>query len=299
VINLVREKFVPVAVNLYKIREDKGAAGALFQSVQKQRPQYQGLWLVSPEGKVLSAHHEIKSHATWTREVLDMLDAGLKAFGIREGERPASQGSAEPGAPGVGGNPLPHRGVGLLPDGGACLALYSRCIRGGGRERAPTESNPNTLWLWDGAVKADGPVVIDNVTLTAAEWAQIAPKRLKAGEEWQVPEAIARKFARALSPSSDQSTMPKPEEATVAELKARVESVEGGRARVGLTGRWSAKHIYDGKPSYAWASGKGTLSLAQGRPESLLLVVTGAYRMAPPYDTSDRPIGAVVEWRNK
>jgi hypothetical protein len=312
---------VPVAVNLYKVREDRGAAGALFRSVQQQTPQYQGIWIVSPDGKVLSAHHEIKSHATWSREVLDTIEAGEKAY-YREGERPASRSvppspqrdasrSATPSpqpspsegrgsrSPGEGSGPLPHRGIGVLPDGGVCLAIYSRYVRGGGKERAPAAVNPESLWLWDGPVKPDGPPVIDSVTLTGAEWAQLAPKKASVGAEWAVSESLVRKLVRALSPSSDQSTMPRPEEATVAKLRARVDSVEGGRMRVALAGRLEAKHIYLEKASYAWAAAEGTIVFISGKPLSLLLGISGAYRMAPPYDTADRPVGAVIEWRRE
>ena len=108
--------------------------------------------------------------------------------------------------------------------------------------------------MWEGDLKPDGPPVIDTIPLTAGEWTSFAPVKAVVGTEWVVPEAIARKFSRALSPSSDQSTMPRPEEATVAELKAKVESVEAGQARIRLAGHWEMKHIYDGKPSFGWAT---------------------------------------------
>ena len=41
---------MPVALNLYKVRQDKSEAGDFFRSVQKQKPNYQGLWVVSPSG---------------------------------------------------------------------------------------------------------------------------------------------------------------------------------------------------------------------------------------------------------
>src|SRR2546427_10672734 len=81
VIHRVTTNFVPVAVNLYKVRQAKDAGGELFRSVQRQKDQYQGLWLVSPEGKVLAGHHDIQDPKNWSQEGLDTLDAGLKAFG--------------------------------------------------------------------------------------------------------------------------------------------------------------------------------------------------------------------------
>ena len=72
---------MPVAVNLYKTRNAQDAGGELFRSVQRQKDQYQGIWIVSPDGKVLAGHHEIKSHETWTQEVIATTDAALKIFG--------------------------------------------------------------------------------------------------------------------------------------------------------------------------------------------------------------------------
>ena len=70
VIQQVTTSFVPVAVNLYKVRLAKDAGGELFRSVQRQKDQYQGIWIVSPAGK-LAGHHEFKSRETWTREVVE------------------------------------------------------------------------------------------------------------------------------------------------------------------------------------------------------------------------------------
>ena len=57
VIARIRRNFVPVALNLYEVRDDKGAAGDFFRAVQKQNPdQYQGVYVVAPDGKVLASH---------------------------------------------------------------------------------------------------------------------------------------------------------------------------------------------------------------------------------------------------
>jgi hypothetical protein len=279
---------VPVAVNLYKIRQAKDAGGALFRSVQKQKDQYQGLWVVSPDGRVLAAHQNFKSEKTWTQEVLDTLASGLKAFG------PVTPRQVK------AVNQLPYRGVGVQPGGGVALALYVRDVRGGGRALAPVATHSQSLWMWDGDLGPDGPPVIDTLVLTAEEWAGFAPPRIAIGAEWALPEAVARKFTRSLSPNSDQSTMPRPDEATAAELKFRVESLEGSKVWIRLKGQWAMKHVYDGKPAYGWATAEG-LALYDRDDKSLhrlLLTFSGAYRSVPPWDKEDRPTGAVVEWRN-
>ena len=81
-IRFISKNCVPVAQNLYEIRKAEGPGGDFFRSVQKQRPaQYQGLYLVSPDGQVLASHQNFKSHKTWAKEVLADLEPGLKAFG--------------------------------------------------------------------------------------------------------------------------------------------------------------------------------------------------------------------------
>ena len=114
-IRLIAKNVVPVSVNLYEIRKAKGRGGDFFRGVQKQRPaQYQGLYLVTAEGKVLASHQNFKSHKTWTKELIADLEPGLKAFGAVE-ER-----EIEPT------DPLPERGVGVRKGGGACLAVFLR-----------------------------------------------------------------------------------------------------------------------------------------------------------------------------
>ena len=82
VIRFISQTCVPVALNLYEIRKAKNAGGDFFRNVQKQRPaQYQGLYLVSPDGIVLASHQNFKSHETWPQEVLADLEPGLEAFG--------------------------------------------------------------------------------------------------------------------------------------------------------------------------------------------------------------------------
>jgi hypothetical protein len=95
--------------------------------------------------------------------------------------------------------------------------------------------------------------------------------------------------------------MPKPEEARIAQLKGTVESVTGDQARLRFSGRYEMRHVYMDKPSFAWATTHGTAlyDKKQKKMTSLLLTFNGAYRMVPPWDKDDRPLAAVVEWRQK
>jgi hypothetical protein len=237
----------------------------LFRSVQRQKDQYQGLWIVSPAGKVLAGHHDIKDPKNWPQEVLDTLDAGLKAFG------PVKPRQVQPMAP------LPYRGSGARPDGSVTLAIYTRYLHRGRR---------------------DGPAVIDSLTLPAGAWKAFTPPRALAGTEWMLPEAVARQLCRGLSPSSDQSTMPRPGEVTAVRLVGRVIEVQQGIARVAYRGAIAARHTYEGKPSHGQAEviGRGVYDVKAGRIQSLRLLFEGTHRSPPPYDKAARETGAVVEW---
>jgi hypothetical protein len=254
-----------VAVNLYKVRRARGAGGELFRAAQRQKDQYQGLWVLSPAGKVLAGHHDVKDHKNWPQEVLDTLDAGLKAFG------PVRPRRVKPT------DPLPHRGVGTGPDGAVTLAVYARYLHRG---------------------KRDGPAVIDSLTLPAGQWRAFMPPKATAGTEWALPGAVARRLCRGLSPSSDQSTMPRPGEVSAVRLSGRVVEVKEGIARLRYRGEIAARHTYEGKASHGQARviGSGSYDVKARRMRSLLLLLEGTHRSPPPYDQAARETEAVVEW---
>lgn len=265
VIRRVSTQFVPVAVNLYKVRNAKDAGGALFRSAQQQKDQYQGLWMLSPEGKVLAAHHQFKDAKSWPGEVITALDAALAAFGNVEPRRAVQT------------TPLPYRGVGAQPDGAVSLAVHTRYLH---------------------HEKADGPVVIDTLTLSDADWRQLIPPKLEAGASWRIPENVARKFSRVLSPSSDQSTMPVPSDVTSVEMVGTPGPAENGVVRVRYAGRLAAAHTYEGKTSRGEATlaGEALCDAVTGQPRALTFLFIGIHRSPPPYD-APRNTGAVVEWR--
>jgi hypothetical protein len=288
VIRRVTADFVPVAVNLYKVRAAKDAGGELFRSIQRQKDQYQGIWIVSPEGKVLAGHHDVQNHKTWAQEVLDTADAALNAFG----PVPPRKANAT--------NPLPFRGQGVQGDGSVCLAIYVRQMLGGGRASAPAGIAPSRLWIWDGELRRDGPIVIDSLTLPAKEWAGLVPPKIEVGATWSVPDAVARQFCRVLIPSSDQSAMPRPADAKLARLTGTVTTVEDGKARIRLAGAWEAVHLQEGdakRPIRGAATAEGTAvyDVKQQTMQSLLIVFSGTY--GRPNEEAVNSAGAVVEWR--
>ncbi len=245
----------------------KDAAGDFFRGVQKQRPaQYQGLYLVAPDGKVLASHQNFKSHKTWPEEVLADLQPGMKAFGE---VKPRDVKRVDPSS---------GRGVGLAPDGGATLALYLRFIHKG----APLRELPNPT--------------IDSLPLTAAELALLAPKT-ETGAKWEVPEALARKFSRVLGPG-DEDSMPRPQEVTAMKLTGKVRSVEDGIALLDYEGSLTGAHLNQAKKrthGEVKLTGVGRVDAKTGKLLSFVWVFDGIYKGPPPYD-QPAPYSAVIEW---
>ncbi len=264
VVRRVSANFVPVALDRKVLLQGKGQE--LLKSLQRQKPQYHGLWIVSPDGRVLAAHSESKAkdRESWTREIVETLETALRSFG--------------PVAPRkVGPVDLqPYRGTGLRPDGSVSLAVHCRLMHKGAR---------------------DGPVAFDTLTLGEKEWARLIPPRVALGEKWTVPDALARKLCRIVSPVSDPEFMPLPEDAKVAELEAEVVSIEGGAAAIRLAGKWETEHLTSAKkPMRASATGEGLaiFDVRQKTMRSFLLVTTGTFVDAP--TSSPRETGAVLEW---
>lgn len=302
VIRRVSESFVPVAVNLYKTREAKDAGGELFRSVQRQKDQYQGVWIVAPDGKVLSGIHDYEAvrdqerlklgsgevRKRMSRELLAVIDQSLESFG------PVTQRSVR------AADPLPDRGRGVRPDGSVTLAIYCRQMRGGGRENAPPSAPASRLWVWDGPLSTDGPAVIDSLALDAKAWRSFAPPKTDPGTIWSVPDAVAREFCRVLVPSSDQSWMPRPDDAKETCLTATVESVQDGVVRIRLAGFWQAVHLPEGDASRALrgtatANGIILYRLDEQAIQSILLVFNGTHGLLRD-DNGQNACGAVVEW---
>lgn len=265
VIALVAAYFVPVAVNLYEIRQAKGPGADLFRSVQRQKNQYQGLWLIAPDGRVLAGHHAPRTQSTWVAEARETIEQAVAASG------PLSARAF------VRDDALRDRGRGVRPDGSVSLALSVRLILQG---------------------KPAGEGAFDSIRLAALDWSEFLPPEVALGRSWTLPERVVREFSRCLSAASDQSTMPRPDEVTAVSLTGRVAEVVAGRARISYRGRIAATHIYLGKSSSSHArfTGLATYDVAARSLISLTIVAEGVSSAPPPY-AEDRPIAAAIEWR--
>jgi hypothetical protein len=301
----VSHDFVPAAINLYRVRQANDGSRELFHSIQRQKDQYQGVWIVSPDGKVLAGRHDYADFNNGARELLETIDVGLTAFGpvkprrVRPTETAAGQTiSAE-----MISDFLPFRGKGVRDDGNVDLALYVRQMLGGGRQTIPPGIEPDRAWLWDGQFRPDGPPVIDTVVLSAEQWRTFSPPAVESGASWSVPAQVAREFTRLLTASSDQSAMPRPEDATLAELQCMVESVSGGEARIRLSGRWEMVHAIEqdkDRMLFGAATARGIAVYATKAHvlRSFVLVFDGTIRHGSP-DASPNRTGAVAEWSSQ
>ncbi len=256
---------MPVALNVYEIRDARTPAGDFFRAVRKQKEQYQGFWIVTPEGKVLSGHHEHTDR--WTQEVRAALDEGLAKAG------PLRPRQVEPR------DVLPYWGKGVRDDGSVTLALTMRYMLQG---------------------KGVGDGALDAVTFSAEQFKAFAPPEAKAGKTWHLPGKIASEFSRTLSIVSDRSTMPRPDEVTEVDFIGQVARVRDGVATITYGGRIAALHTHTFNKKYvntakATLRGIGTYDAAKKEMRSLFWVLDGDTRLT--WENGTNPIAAVVEWR--
>ena len=241
----------------------------------------QGVWIVDPSGKVLAFHYlknkpgetTAQIHKRWIEETHEAIEAGKKAFGplpSRDLTRLA------------GYKAIPDRGVGVRPDGGVRLAVSVTALRKGQHEGDPA---------------------VDSVVLSATEWSALLPPKREAGTKYEVPMAVAARFAPALSPQTDLIYVPQPKDVQTAALTATVTGVANGVAKIRLAGHWESQHLRDGDAKFpvraeAKAEGEATCDASTGAVRSFLLVFQGTYRHIPPWD-KPQPTAAVAEWKSK
>lgn len=276
VISRVAANFVPVAVNLYLTRDEKSSSGDFYRQMAKQRPeQYQGLWVVTGEGKVLAGRGDQPKKGSWTADTLRLLGEGLTAFGE---VTPRRAGPTRPN---------PDLGVGLRDGGGIALATYVRSL---------------TLGL---DPRGKGPLVIDRVELTKAELAGLTPEVRDAGTTWDVPAATCKALHKILSPLSDTNWLARRDEVPEAALTGKVVRVEGGVARLSFRGSLRGLRKFPHEPhkdkpirSEVSLRGAGTMEAKSGKLLTLALVGDGTFRNYAPYDDPS-PYAAVLEWRRE
>ena len=288
-IRLISDNFVPVALNLYVVRVDKGPAGDFFRKLQQQLPQqYQGLYLCSPDGKLLEKKTLWSKDAgkSWSESVLQGLQEGLQAFG--------------PVTPRHGSSDyLAHRGTGLDADGGVILSVSTKLL-------LVPQLPADLADLNSSAIPAMGH---DRILLSRAEQATLAPSRVAEGTSWVVPETTARKFFPVLD--NWDKRFRKPEEVTAVRLAGRVRAVRHGIAYLNYEGHLAGTHVWPREAGPALAgkrlgsdmkllAGVGACDAKSGELLSITLVFEG--RAGRPGEArtpgQEGHYGAVVEWRH-
>jgi hypothetical protein len=273
VIKRISDNFVPVAVNIYRMRGEDPAS-QFFQSIQKQKYSYQGVWIVDPAGNVTLMGLGEKNLEVRIKQFIADLDKTVEAFGVMKPRFVKWQ------------DPLPWRGVGVKPDGKVTLALYVRhCSAREWETFTPPKSLPG----------------IDSITFDAEEWATFTPARVEVGATWKIPDAVVRKFNRGVDGIWDVSV--KPEHAKLAQLQAVVEAVEGKQARIRLTGNVESSWIKpfnnpNKKTTYAWCDLEGTAlyDVEKKALSSMTLLFRGGLPEDPRDKETGTPLAGFAEW---
>jgi hypothetical protein len=259
---------VPIAVNLYKVRDAKNEVGDFFRAARAQKDQYQGFWVIAADGKVLVGHQEHSDEVRkWTAEVRAAIDTALAKSG------PLTARNPEPR------DVLPFWGKDVQKDGSVTLAIWTRYFSQG---------------------KGIGNGAIDAVTLTDKQWREFAPPDVTTGKTWHIPAKLASEFSRCLSTVSDKATMPTPAEVTEVDFGGTVARVKDGIATLSYAGRISALHTHPFNKKYVTSVGArlrgiGSYDVAKKAMISLLWVLEGGGHLVQ--DTSVSPLAAVVEWQ--
>jgi hypothetical protein len=259
-------------MDLAKIENAKTPGGDFYRKILKQRPkQFQGIYVVDTEGKVLGSQPDYREEKAGTQELLEITRTSLKAFGDITPRKAKA------------GEPWPQRGVGIQKDGSVTFAIYLRSNRDGGKREGL------------------GPVTLDSLTLSAKEWATLLPP--KDEKKWNVPLDVVRKWNRVLGYASDHSTMPLPEEVAAARITGHVESVKDGVTYLVYDGGIEGSHVYKyaphkGKRTYGKSMflAFGAYDARAGQMLSLTFMVGGNCKNVPPYDELV-PFSGIMEWR--
>jgi hypothetical protein len=258
------------------LRKEKGEASALFSRIDQQTisTNYQGLWLIAPDGKVLTAFSGTERPPDeWSRMLLADLRAGMRKFGTVSPRRASPT------------NPLPYRGIGVRADGSVTLAMSDRIFR----------RNP------------PGEHYLGSVGLPSAAWSAFGPPEPRANSTWEFPEATARAFFSILN--FHDKKFYSSDEVTRAQFTGRVVSVEDGIAFLAYRGEIAGEH--DGKAEsrpgviYSHATrivdGVGTYDIKAGQMLALTWVGEGLVwdNLDPSKNREGQPyrFGVVLEWR--
>jgi hypothetical protein len=271
IIDLIGRNFVAAAVNLYEVREKTHPANAFFAKLVAQKEQYQGIWIATPDGKLLGSFFESENKEfDWTVRLLDTLQSSLQKFG------PVKQVDAR------SVDLHPNRGIGVQAEGSATLAGTSR------------------LLLLKGTLLTAPQ--IDSFKLTEKQFAGLRPAEVKIGAVFESSVETVKRLSPLMTNCSGQGQYPEPKDVTEAKLIGTVSQIADGVATITYLGEMSATHkdLFSKKERFGHGKsrivGYGTVDAQSGRMLSLLLLIDTAYRGFPPYDEPQQIVG-LAEWK--
>jgi len=261
VVDLLRRRFIPVAINW------KSGAG-VPEDERRLRSEW-GLGRGAPTGSYVllkdgtqvarGGGSSPESLATFLREALARLGPA------REREKASRPFAAD-------------RGSGLRPDGSIRLALTVRAMKdGGAANRRP---------------------MVDSLTLTPAQVKALAPHP-GAGARYAVPDEAAREFVRLLTDDGDRVYAMRPQDATEARVEATVVSADNAGIVVRLAGTLAGSRPYSGGGLRVIGSAgrmEGLLTFGPERDLRGLLVVSDA-TYHQPWAKAPHAVGGLLEWK--
>jgi hypothetical protein len=265
-ISLVHANFVPVAINQLTVKERKDAEGDLFRLIRKQNNTYQGLWFVTPDGKVLG---QIQSR--YNDANLQAARAALEKWKAVVSEPP---------------QPLPERVVHAfdgLPPVAADSLRFSVFVR---------RLN---------SVGEDGFPAYDHVDLSADEWRSFIPAESPVGSRRAVSQSVLRKIALTFWPEALSDPI-RPNEIKSVEMTATLASVANDEWMVELSGKVGidGNSVWGNRPRRTYqAALRGVLRYrpSEGKLTALRLIADGAWHVEESFGRLSAPgrLGVVVE----
>ena len=210
---LIAEHFVPVALDVGGVRlkwkfvpestpnyvppayemEDV----SLFAAIERQDPLSQGVWLTTPEGKVLRSSYQV-----YAEPMLDVMRLALEDW-------------RKQGAPNPSPLPVRRRRADLkseLVEGGVRLRIYGRLLDGGNL-----------------------PPFRDSLDLSPQELERLLPTKVEPGVSVKVPDELLVEIATRLYPGEMRVAV-RPEEVRQVGATITINAVEDGIARAKLEG---------------------------------------------------------------
>lgn len=271
VIDLIGRSFVAAAVNLYEVREKTHPANAFFAKLAEQKQQYQGIWIATPEGKLLGSYFESENKQfDWTLRLIETLQNSLRAFG------PVTQVDARPV------DLHPNRGIGVEADGSATLSGTSRRLLLNGKLLTAPQ--------------------LDRFKLTEKQFAGLRPAEVKVGAVFEASADAVKRLSPLMTNGSGMGQYPEPKDVTNAKLIGTVTEISDGIATITYAGEMAATHkdLFSKTECFGHGTtrfvGYGTVDARTGRMLSLLLLLDTAYRGFPPYDEPQQIVG-LAEWK--